>query len=471
MTDKKSIILVLAANPKDTAALRLDEELRDIREALKRSSHGGQFEIVYQPAARVADMRRAMLEHEPEIVHFCGHGEDGLVFEDASGCSHCVSGEALANFFKQFAAIRCVLLNACYSAPQAETIARHIDHVIGMKQAIHDQAAIEFAVAFYDGLGAGKPVERAFEIARASVDMLGIAGEAQKPVLHVRQQQVVETLAAPPEFSQITVCLAEATDDLYEQRRQIEDHFRAQGVQVSTDPNSGAQFFVQLLSAVSLREDGPSPARQYEAAKAVGLPLIQWRDSGLNLEHVRNPAQKALLEAATVMASDLPALKVYLNQKLQEWVKNHRRAAQKLESGQAPAAQLVFLNTALEDREYAEAIAEFLARQGYVPSLPLSGSDIQPREMVEDFEGNLRDCDLVILPYAQASAKWAREQLRLCVKFQAKRGGAYRLIGLCCHPSKQEKPELGMALSNLRILDCREIQDAGCLPAFLRELG
>jgi len=83
MSDTPSTILVLSANPKDTAALRLDEELRDIREALKRAKHGAQFSMVYQPAVRLADLRRAMLEYDPEIVHFCGHGEgeNGLVLE------------------------------------------------------------------------------------------------------------------------------------------------------------------------------------------------------------------------------------------------------------------------------------------------------------------------------------------------------------------------------------------------------
>jgi hypothetical protein len=183
MSDTQSTILVLSANPKDTAALRLDEELRDIREALKRAKHGAQFTMVYQPATRLADMRRAMLEYDPEIVHFCGHGEGekGLVFENASGHSCLVEAHALANFFKQFSKIRCVLLNACYSSVQAQTIAQYIDHVIGMNQAITDQAALEFAVAFYDGLGAGVSMEKAFEVACASTGLLGIPGEHDKP--------------------------------------------------------------------------------------------------------------------------------------------------------------------------------------------------------------------------------------------------------------------------------------------------
>ncbi len=50
--------------------------------------------------------------------------------------------------------VHCVVLNACYSEPQARAIVRHIDYVIGMKQAIGDESAIKFSVGFYDALGA-----------------------------------------------------------------------------------------------------------------------------------------------------------------------------------------------------------------------------------------------------------------------------------------------------------------------------
>ena len=62
--------------------------------------------------------------------------------------------------FKLFArkGVECVVLNACYSEVQAEAIHQHINHVIGMNRAIGDKAAINFTVAFYDGLAAGEDV-------------------------------------------------------------------------------------------------------------------------------------------------------------------------------------------------------------------------------------------------------------------------------------------------------------------------
>jgi CHAT domain len=87
-----------------------------------------------------------MIDIEPQIVHFSGHGigginiEEGiatrkfinknanlplagLVFEDETGQSQVVSGQALAKLFKLFnKQVECVVLNACYSEVQAQAI-------------------------------------------------------------------------------------------------------------------------------------------------------------------------------------------------------------------------------------------------------------------------------------------------------------------------------------------------------------
>ena len=182
-------ILILSANPKDTDSLRLQEEVREIKEALKRANNRS-VEIFTHSAIRVEDLRRALLDHQPTIVHFSGHGSvgQGLVLENNSGLVQLVSTESLARLFKSFQEdVKCVLLNACYSENQAAAIHQHIDCVMGMNQAIGDQAAIKFAVGFYDALGAGKPYEVCFELGCASIDLEGIA-ESQTPVIKIRRR-------------------------------------------------------------------------------------------------------------------------------------------------------------------------------------------------------------------------------------------------------------------------------------------
>ncbi|WP_051470088.1 GUN4 domain-containing protein [Fischerella sp. PCC 9605] len=171
-------ILILAANPKGTSPLRLSEELREIKDGLRRRSKAGnQFLIESAEAVRYRDIHRSMLDVEPEIIHFSGHGmkEEGLVFEDEIGRAKPVDAEALAGLFELFAdRVKCVVLNACYSEIQARAIAQHIDYVIGMSQAIGDRAAIEFAVGFYDALGSGKSVEFAYKLGCRVIRIAGI---------------------------------------------------------------------------------------------------------------------------------------------------------------------------------------------------------------------------------------------------------------------------------------------------------
>ncbi|MCP4702844.1 MAG: CHAT domain-containing protein [Gammaproteobacteria bacterium] len=178
-------ILILSANPLNTARLRLDAEVREIDEGLRRARHREKFKLVSRWAVRARDVRRALLDEKPAYVHFCGHGEGeaGLLLEDNDGAAKAASAEALAALFKLFASdIRCVVLNTCYSKVQAEAIARHIPHVAGMSHAIGDQAAMVFSTAFYDALGAGEKVPFAYEYACSAIQLEGIS-EHLIPVL------------------------------------------------------------------------------------------------------------------------------------------------------------------------------------------------------------------------------------------------------------------------------------------------
>ena len=65
-------ILILAANPQNTGTLRLDAEVREIQEGLQRSAGRDRFKVIAKWAVRTDDLRRALLEYEPHIVHFAG---------------------------------------------------------------------------------------------------------------------------------------------------------------------------------------------------------------------------------------------------------------------------------------------------------------------------------------------------------------------------------------------------------------
>ena len=195
--DPPKTILFLAANPVSTHQLRLDEEIREIEEGLRRSKHRDRFKLQQRWALRPIDLRRALLDCTPQIVHFAGHGigrttaaqsgeatreiafadrtevfDEGLVLEDTTGQPKLVSTEALSALFELFAnSVECVVLNACYSERQARAIAQHIPYVIGMNQAIGDHTAIEFAIGFYDAIGAGESVEQAYRLGTVAIQL------------------------------------------------------------------------------------------------------------------------------------------------------------------------------------------------------------------------------------------------------------------------------------------------------------
>jgi hypothetical protein len=174
MTPKK--ILILAANPLKTVHLRLDEEMREIDEGLRRSKWRDRFVLVKKTAVTVRGLWQALLDEDPQIVHFSGHGvkEEGLVLENLSGQPQLVETQALAKLFELFTdSVECILLNACYSQIQATAIAQHIGFTIGMNKAIGDRAAIEFALGFYAALGAGRSYEFAYKLGCHAIHMEG----------------------------------------------------------------------------------------------------------------------------------------------------------------------------------------------------------------------------------------------------------------------------------------------------------
>ncbi|MEG3970153.1 WD40 repeat domain-containing protein [Microcoleus sp. T2B6] len=166
-------ILILAANPKNTAPLRLDQEIREIDEGLRRANKRELYKLEQKWAVRSRDFYRAILDYQPNIVHFCGHGagEDGIVLEDDTGKMALVQTNALASMFKLFAkkGVECVILNACYSEVQADAISQYVNYVVGMNRSVGDKAAVAFAVAFYDGIAAGYEIEEAYDLGRSQM--------------------------------------------------------------------------------------------------------------------------------------------------------------------------------------------------------------------------------------------------------------------------------------------------------------
>lgn len=182
---RKLKILFLAANPIATNVLQLDREAREIEEKLRGSKERDRIELVTKWALRADDLQQYLLEHQPHVVHFSGHGSDAneLILEDATGKSKPLGQAALLALFRALKDnIRVVVLNACFSEKQAAAITEVVDCAIGMNKAIGDEAAITFAASLYRGFGFGRSVQTAFDLGKASLLAEGISEDAT-PIL------------------------------------------------------------------------------------------------------------------------------------------------------------------------------------------------------------------------------------------------------------------------------------------------
>lgn len=176
--DTKRILFVLA-NPLESTRLRLDEEYREIENGLRLSKGREHFELKITTATRPNDLRREMLRYEPEFIHFSGHGDtEGIILENENGKPQLVNIQALADLFSLFEGkTECVILNSCYSETQAKAISKHIAYVVGMNKAIPDNTAIQFAIGFYDAIGAGRNIEDAFSFGKNAISLNNVTGE------------------------------------------------------------------------------------------------------------------------------------------------------------------------------------------------------------------------------------------------------------------------------------------------------
>jgi len=228
----KHTLLFLAANPHGTDPRSLDREARAIQVELERSRHRDRFELVTRWAVEPLDLLRELRKLRPTVVHFSGRGgqlvpsahhasgtpsrdvvgEDrrdreatrhGLYFQGPDGQARWVSPQALKDTSGAAgSSVQVVVLDACYSATQAEALLAHVDRIVSTRGAIHDAAARSFAIGFYGGLGERESIAAAYRQGCAAISLGG--PDANRPQIAVRDGTDAEQLvlaADPPESS------------------------------------------------------------------------------------------------------------------------------------------------------------------------------------------------------------------------------------------------------------------------------
>ena len=189
MLPTKIKVLFLASNPQDQDALRLDEEVREIKKKLRSSEYRDSVEFISEWAVRPGDILQALNEHRPKIVHFSGHGSDTdeLVLQNDAGTTKLVTKEAIVTTMSTMVdEIALVFFNTCFSSGQAEAVTEHVNFAIGMNKTISDEAARIFAAQFYSAVGFGLSIRQAFNQGVSAFMLEGIP-EQQTPQLLSRE--------------------------------------------------------------------------------------------------------------------------------------------------------------------------------------------------------------------------------------------------------------------------------------------
>ena len=292
----------------------------------------------------------------------------------------------------------------------------------------------------------------------------------------LQPQQAAATVAPAPESK--TVLLAQTTDDLYDERERVRGYLDQYGIKVLPEndyPQGGQDFaaafdadaarsalFVQLLGNFGSRKPPDLPQTyaqyQYETAKRSGLKILQWRHPDLALANVTH-RDKPLLEGPDVLAVGLEEFKG-------EILRFH---AQLSKPAPAPISFNdgchVFINADSSDKELADALLKiFDDRKNFTAARPLfEGS---AKDILDDLEANLMNCEALVLLYGRAPPAWVRAQLLRYSKLERLREAPPRFKTILLGPPAP-KPDLAWA-GGFERMDC---QDGNLAQRILGVLG
>lgn len=158
----QKVILLCVAKLKNVPPLNLEHEIHLIQESLSQSL----YVLNIQIGATPDQVQKALLEHRPVMVHFCGYGkqQEGITLPQELGWEPLLHHEEdLSNFLEFFTQVECIVLNAGHTLIQASALVKTVPYVIGINQPLSEHSALQFVVEFYRALAGGKSYVEAFE--------------------------------------------------------------------------------------------------------------------------------------------------------------------------------------------------------------------------------------------------------------------------------------------------------------------
>lgn len=178
-TTNKPVIFLAFANDRDDTVgyLRnLPDETRRLRAALESAEQAGLCEVVIRSNSTAADIFKVFQDRKYRnrigIFHYGGHANGyQLLLESAAGQAASADAGGLAAFLAQQQGLQLVFLNGCSTLQQSQGLLdANISAVISTSRSIDDRVATEFSYHFYQALGSGAGLQKAFDEASAAVE-------------------------------------------------------------------------------------------------------------------------------------------------------------------------------------------------------------------------------------------------------------------------------------------------------------
>ena len=162
--------------------LRVDREVRSVKNAIRGSKYRDLIEIHYMPAATRKDILDGINDVRPHIVHFSGHGGGQSLYMDSDDPNKLEGtdlgfGLLAAALASTTTPPSLIVLNACETLEGAEVLLNAAPVVIGMSEAILDDAASVFAKQFYAAIASAQSVGAALAQARVALEMASLGQE------------------------------------------------------------------------------------------------------------------------------------------------------------------------------------------------------------------------------------------------------------------------------------------------------
>lgn len=159
----RQVILFLSASPAARKISCGEEHTHIVEQICYQEGMKEKVEIIPMLNITSDEMSDVIRKWAPNIVHFCGHGEEsdpdtpragGLLFisDDHTGTKvmdALMLGKIFASIKERNPGLEVVVLNACYSEPQAAAVSKSGIYAIGTSEKIGSPAARKFAVGFY----------------------------------------------------------------------------------------------------------------------------------------------------------------------------------------------------------------------------------------------------------------------------------------------------------------------------------